>query len=415
METKEYSSMMSEVYSQGGLIRSFLLKAILVSLIISPIHVMDSYYYTIAWPFLLLVCVGSVILLGLQRMNTKGFSFNFIAFTAPILFLLSVSTQLPFWIFLFSTVFLYFVLSREIENDIYDSVDGGEGILVATVFTAFVIWMIAAIFSLPFLYPVLLLLLVQFLVFSFGTFMRRYFESRIIDKNLLLLKVFVGMMGIFAVAFLAAFLFNHYLRKLLDQLLSLFATFLLFIIEPIIKLFPTSSLNQTEDNANQFIQGNEFGSDDSEIILNLEPSQVANNIVLVISIIILCFIIFYFFKKYKTRRPYQGVQDKTLNPFITKVSTYQDRNNIGPVYSDIENVIRREIKSLDKFAGKRKLGRHSNESFRDWFKRIDINISTDSMNIYESVRYGSVNATSTEVKNFMEEIKTIKEKMVKKE
>src|SRR5690606_11859041 len=133
METKEYGSMMSEVHSQWGIIRSFLLKAILVSLMISPIHVMDSYYSTIAWPFLMLVCVGSVILLCLLRMNAKGFLFNFIVIAAPILFLLSVFTQLPFWIFLLSMVFLYFALSREIENNVNDSVDGGEGILVATV------------------------------------------------------------------------------------------------------------------------------------------------------------------------------------------------------------------------------------------------------------------------------------------
>src|SRR5690606_16798049 len=167
-----------------------------------------------------------------------------------------------------------------------------------------------------------------------------------------------------------------------------------------------------EDREHRFIEGDEFGRDDAEIILNLEPSQVANNIVLVVSSIVLCFIIFYFIKKYKSRRPYRREEDKALNPLISTVSTYQERNNVGLMYSDIENVIRREIKSLDKFAGKRKLGRLSNESFRDWFKRIEIHISTESMNIYESVRYGSVNATNTEIKTFIEEVKSIKEKMV---
>ncbi|MBS4198758.1 hypothetical protein KHA93_03720 [Bacillus sp. FJAT-49732] len=414
METKEFSGIITVGQSQWSVIRNFLLKAILVSLLISPIHMTDSIYLTIAWPFLLLVTLGCVIGLGFQYVNTKGFMFNYFLFTIPTILILSIYFRLPFWLFLFSALFIFIVLKREVENSLNDPIDGGDGLLASTVIVSLVILILAAVYSLPFLYPVLLLVLLQFIIFSFGTFIRRYHESGSVKgKRIFFVKFSTGVIGILVFSLLVTYVLMNYLRKLLDYLLSMFAKVLIFISEPIISYFAKPLSNQEIENKLPIFSEEEMGKVDSEIVLNLESSQTLNYFALFIIIIVICFVAFYLYKKNKHHRRQPANPYISPEGFFTYVSPILERKGISPRYSDIDNEIRKAIKSLENYADKRNVGRYSYESLREWFNRIGISISEDSIAIYESVRYGSINATSEETNSFFEEMSIVKGKIEK--
>ncbi|MCJ8006073.1 hypothetical protein ACFFF5_04925 [Lederbergia wuyishanensis] len=410
METKEFSSMMNLGHSQWGIIRSFLLKAVFVSLIVSPVHLKESIFITVAWPFLLLVIIGCAIVMSFQFINAKGFMFNFLLFTVPTILLLSIFFRLPFWLFLFSVFFLFFVLKKEMENYSYDFIDGGESLLVLTVVISIVIWFIAAIFSLPFLYPVLLLVLLQFIVFSFGTFIKRYRESGAgNNKKSLFFKFSSGVIGILAIGFSTAYLLATYLRKLFDQLLSLFANTLTFISE---RVFPTKPiLNQELEQKQLILPGGETGVLDVENVLNLQSSKVLNVIVMFIIFIIVCLVALYVYKNVKNYKRQSIDSYSPSNGFFSYISPFIERKGINPRYSDVDNEIRKAIRSLEKYANKRDLGRYSNESLREWISRIGVSMSKESVTIYESVRYGSVQATTMEINLFLKDMNTVKGKL----
>ncbi|MCR2820912.1 hypothetical protein [Lederbergia panacisoli] len=412
MEAKEYGGMMTKRYVKWGSIRSFLLKAILVSLIISPIHAKGLSFNSIAWPFLLLVSIGCLVVLVFQTINVKGFKFNFVLFALPITFLISVMIRVPFWIFLFAALFLFIILKNELENNLHDEIVGGEGILVYTVLAALVIWAVAGIFSFSFLYSVLFLVLLQFLIFSIGTFVGRYFELGIENgKKLFFLTFTAGTMGILLGAFFISYLFSHYLRQFLDVILSIFAKLLIFISEPVIVLFTKSLLNKETEETSIISPGDVYGNLDSEDVLNLEPTNASNHLAIVFVLIIIVVVGMYAFKKFRTKRPQPVDHNTTSNTFYTKVTPLQKRETVSPQYSFIENEIRNEIKSLERFAAKKKLERFPYESFREWFNRIGVKISKESKNIYEGVRYGNINATNDEIKNFIAEINNVKEEI----
>ena len=57
---------------------------------------------------------------------------------------------------------------------------------------------------------------------------------------------------------------------------------------------------------------------------------------------------------------------------------------------------------------KKKLGRHTSESAREWFIRIEINCTNKWIEIYEKVRYGKEEISATDVELFLTEYKSIK-------
>ncbi|MBS4217942.1 hypothetical protein KHA96_06350 [Bacillus sp. FJAT-49711] len=411
MEAKENGAMMTERYFKWENIRSFLMKSILVSLIISPIHLSGLTFNTIAWPFILLVSLGCLFVFVFHCINGKGYVFNYVIFALPPIFLVSFIFRVPLLVVLFAALFLFFILKKELENNIHDEIVDGEGVLIFTVLSALMIWIVAAIFSLPFLYWVLLLVLLQFLIFSTGTFIGRYFEiGHEKGKKLIFITFFVGTSGMLIGAFFIVYVFSHYVRQLLDQILSIFAKLLMFISEPIIGLFTKSILNQEVEHKN-ISPGETHGKLDADIVLKLESTKAFNNIAIAIILIILSIVAIYAFKKLKNRRPQLVDSHIPTNPFYTNAAPLKNVTTIRPLYSEIDNDIRREIKSLEKFAAKKNLGRYPYESFREWFDRIGIQVSNNSINIYEGVRYGSLHATNDEIKNFMAEINNVKENL----
>jgi|GEM_PF-6082253 len=74
--------------------------------------------------------------------------------------------------------------------------------------------------------------------------------------------------------------------------------------------------------------------------------------------------------------------------------------------------IRKLIFQLQKYASKNKMGRHQNETLKEWLERIQIPNEDELIDAYNSVRYGK--GEIQDIKKYEEQVKRIKDKIKSK-
>jgi hypothetical protein len=76
-----------------------------------------------------------------------------------------------------------------------------------------------------------------------------------------------------------------------------------------------------------------------------------------------------------------------------------------------EDLIRKEIFQLEKYAHKLKVGRHPNETLEEWVKRAELSLSEECIKIYYKVRYGGDAASSRDIAMVKSEADTVKKQL----
>jgi hypothetical protein len=76
-----------------------------------------------------------------------------------------------------------------------------------------------------------------------------------------------------------------------------------------------------------------------------------------------------------------------------------------------EDLIRKEIFQLEKYAHKLKLGRLPNETLGEWVHRTGLSLSDDSIGIYHRVRYGDEIGSGEEITKIKTEIVLVKKQL----
>jgi hypothetical protein len=76
-----------------------------------------------------------------------------------------------------------------------------------------------------------------------------------------------------------------------------------------------------------------------------------------------------------------------------------------------EDLIRKEIFQLEKYAHKLKLGRLPNETLGEWAHRAGLSLSDDSIGIYHRVRYGDEIGSGEEISKIKTEIVLVKKQL----
>jgi hypothetical protein len=76
-----------------------------------------------------------------------------------------------------------------------------------------------------------------------------------------------------------------------------------------------------------------------------------------------------------------------------------------------EDLIRREIFNLEKFAHKINLGRLPFETIEEWWERVGITGSEEIIEIYSKVRYGRITFSNEDTIQISKEIRQLKNKL----
>lgn len=76
-----------------------------------------------------------------------------------------------------------------------------------------------------------------------------------------------------------------------------------------------------------------------------------------------------------------------------------------------EDIIRLEIFELEKYASKLKLGRLPFETLEEWWQRVGLSGSPESIAIYEKVRYGEGSSSIEEQTMMKMEIQRLKQQL----
>jgi hypothetical protein len=129
---------------------------------------------------------------------------------------------------------------------------------------------------------------------------------------------------------------------------------------------------------------------------------------IVIGLIILLFI---------KMRKWQIYDKGSLNTAFFSVtnSPQKDQDDEGvqldSVYTKSSNQIRKQMRSLEKFARKKGLERKAEENVEEWLNRIGVEWNDDWLRVYEMARYGANGETKIAAAEFSNELRFIYRQM----
>ncbi|MFJ7728862.1 hypothetical protein ACIQXV_22385 [Neobacillus sp. NPDC097160] len=359
-------------------------------------------------PIFLLValCISSMILftLLLTKFHEKG-KWLYLVSVFPLLLVIGHMTGLS----LFMGIGLgLIVFWRGIS--LFD--DASKHSEASLLLVSFLISLFAIIYSAMSRYPfqsvIIFLLTFQIGITLTGIFFRKLYSIQA-DKSKFALYFFKILAAITTVGVMFTILLK-YILFLFFSILDFTVFLLTKIAEPLFSLLQyLLSLGGNEGRKTNVKNGS--GLLDYEDKYHAPNYDQTENILYILLIMgAVSFIIYLFYKK--KIKPQSFTID---TPLVISVSEgvfgvknlTKSRRKIKPP----EDVIRREIFELEKYAHKLKLGRLPFETLEEWWKRVGLTVSLDSIGIYEKVRYGGIIASNKEQTLIKTEIRYLKQQL----
>lgn len=254
----------------------------------------------------------------------------------------------------------------------------------------------------------------QFLLFGYGTFFKRFIQNKHIDKK----SFFNFGSYLFSIPVLFALVITFIISTIKHGLSVVFDKFFWFfvnLISPILDFFINIlHVNFLKNGNRQGVQ--EVKSEDISDKVNgngdmLLQKHQHENIYIMIGIVIIVVIVVIWFilhiKKGKFKKEDIGYEHHR-SVFYNILDTKNRKGKHTSYYSKSTQQIRKYVLELEHFAAKHQLEREGQESVRDWLERLNIKPAKKWLSIYENVRYGSVYVSQLDVIYFGKELKEIK-------
>lgn len=358
-------------------------------------------------PILLLVvlCACSIILFTiiLGKFLNKG---KWIYFATLFPLQLVVSNQAGISIFM-GMVIGMFVFWRGFS--LYDEFSEPAETLVLLL--SFITGLVAIIYSgishYPYQAQIILLLIIQILVVLVSRFIKKW-NSIDSDKFkfafyfMKILTVLSAIGGLFA-------LLLKYIQIVFLSVLQITALLLTSIIGPILNLFRyLQGSYKGEEGKPNLQESDSLGETDN---YQGQSYGVTQDILYILFILGVVALIIYLMYRSKLKR-------QTVSKNESRVAEIFDRGFISNQASLLrkkvkppEDLIRREIFVLEKYAHKIKLGRLPFETLEEWWQRVGINDSEELIEIYDKIRYGGLTFSNEESIQISRRIRHLKQKL----
>jgi len=291
-----------------------------------------------------------------------------------------------------------------------DSSDHSETLLLLF---SFLIGLIAIVYSAMSNYPyqseMIYLLIIQLVIVLMGGFFRKWNAINKDKSKFALYFIKINAVIIVIGATLAILL--KYIQFILFGILQFFVLLFTSVAEPLFSFLQyLLSLAGNEGRKKANLKG---GSDLRDGADNYQaPSYEMTKEILYILLIlgVLAFIIYLFYKKKLKSKTFaidsSAIVSVSEGLFEAGESTLSRWRMKPP-----EDVIRKEIFEVEKYAHKLKLGRLPFETLEEWWKRVGLLGTNESIAIYEKVRYGGGTSSYEEQTQMKTEIRRLKQQL----
>ncbi|WHY87900.1 hypothetical protein QNH39_08720 [Neobacillus novalis] len=358
-------------------------------------------------PILLLtvLCISSIILFSflLAKFRNNGKWLYFVTIL-PLILLIGFQTGLP----LYGGLGLGFLIYWRGISLFDDVSERSEAILLLL---SFIIGLVAIIYSAMSKYPfqseMILLLITQLVIVLLGGFLRKW-NSIQTDKAKFAVYFLKVIAAVLAIGVIPAFLLK-YIQMILFAILHFFVILLSTVSAPLFG-FLEYLLRLNGNEGRKTTINADTGLPDEYQPPAYEKTETTLYILLIVAAV--AFIIFLYKKKF-TKQDFSVVNSAVVSVSEGAYGSTQSnlfRRRMKPP----EDIIRREIFELEKYASKLKLGRLPFETLEEWWQRIGLSGSSESIAIYEKVRYGEGRSSieeqtimKTEIHQFKQQLKEI--------
>lgn len=355
----------------------FILELILGMLFLFLIYINKNEYPPVL--LLAVLCISSIILFSLllAKFHNNGKWLYFVTIL-PLILLIGFQTGQPFYNGLGLGLLIYWRGLSLFE----DASERSEALLLLL---SFIIGLVAIIYSAMSKYPfqseIILLLITQLVLVLLGGFLRKW-NSIQTDKAKFAVYFLKVIAVVMAIGVIPAVLLK-YIQMILFAVLHVCVILLSTVSEPLFGVLEyLLSLNGNEGRKTNIKA--DTGLPDEYQPPSYEKTETTLYILLIL--VAVGFIIFLYKKKF-TKQDFSGANSTVVSVSEGAYGSTQSnffRRRIKPP----EDNIRREIFELEKYASKLKLGRLPFETLEEWWQRIGLSGSSETIAIYEKVRYG---------------------------
>nr|WP_259545876.1 hypothetical protein [Heyndrickxia oleronia] len=397
-----------------GVLKTFISEAILLAILLFPVR-LNNHVFTISWTLLIIMIGSLVFTFILTAGNKQRVQKLYYIISIPIMIIASLITGIPLWGIIIMVIFsqwrLYKLLPEDFDDEYFDN---RNGLLLITILVGVAMYGIGI--SLKFVQndTLLLLILFQLFLLSYGTFIKNYLQVKYKKApQIFLIAIFVLLIPIVAAIVLT--LISGPIRIGLLSLISFIFKGLMVVLGPFLSVF----FNFFKDRVNTGVdkiaaenQSEETPEQGKSFIERIEPD--GSNFYIIIFIAFAIFTIWAFIK---FRRFQMSNEERNDGKELTITKLFEKDDNpssevlINPNYSKSSHQIRKSVNDLERLALKKRLGRNTSESAREWFARIEINCTNKWIEIYERVRYGKEEISATDVELFLTEYKSIRSQL----
>jgi hypothetical protein len=371
------------------------------------------------WPFFIIPILSIVLSLFTTRF-IAGFEIKtaFFLLSLPISFGLGIVCYLPIWLCVCLSLFIQWRLHANLKENMLEDDDSESNKILTALILVLVNYAAGFISQVNRGLEPLFLVVLQLFLYTFGSFIRKYFEKgSIVKRNVLSVTCWLVIIPLGSAAIMTLLLFT--IRYPLAKVFTFLFSQLLYMVAPILNIlvgFFSVGTNKI------------FGKRTGEVSNKVKNPLVSENIPVhhyeIIDIlatgIVIAFIIWFFIKLRKWTIYDKGSLELAF--LSDSKSVFKDQDDyvlqMDPGYTKASNQIRKQMRSLEKYAKKKGLERNSGENVVEWFLRIGVGCSENWLAIYEKARYGIFMDSETGVNEFNKELKEIfrqiKGKQVKK-
>ncbi|WHY79150.1 hypothetical protein QNH20_08470 [Neobacillus sp. WH10] len=329
------------------------------------------------------LCIGSIILFSLllEKFHNKGKGFYFIT-VFPLLLVIWQQTELSLFMGL-GLGLIVFWRGITLFNDV--SYHSESLLLLLSFFIGLIAIIYSAMSGYPYQSEMIYLLISQLVIVLISGYFRKW---NLIKKDKSKFAIyFLKIMGVITVIGVAFIILLKYIQFIFFTILQFIVFLFTRLAEPLFSILQyLFSLVGNDGRKENLIGGRGLlDKADKYQAPSYENTESIPYILLILGAVI--FIFYLFYKK--------KLKPQTFTIDSSSVITVSE-GVFGAVQSTLsrwrfkppEDIIRREIFELEKYAQKQKLGRLPFETLGEWWKRVGLLGSNELIAIYEKVRYG---------------------------
>ncbi|MEI5905934.1 hypothetical protein WAK64_02485 [Bacillus spongiae] len=318
----------------------------------------------------------------------------------------------PLWGELIIIVYFYKRLLAYIENQ-HEDFEVWDGWILSFLLFSFFFYILNSIWfgnqSI-----ILLIIVLEFFIFSVGIYFIRYLNRRESKENteestrkkMLEHKPLIWMISGTAIVLVFFFQFNSLLRDGITLIFGVMIEAITPIIDPIYTWLNSLLDEDSKAKITESLQDNsstEYEDSSQEFEKSIVEQLNFSYIDEVLYIILFITIFYLIFKTYKRRKELDSESVKVDHVLVEEGEGFYRRKKVEHLktmpYSKAYNDIRKEVIKVERIARKQKRERKSNESLRDWLDRIGLE-EKEWIELYENVRYSHIQPTTEQVDRF---------------